>query len=82
MNKLERQERQQQEWKRYKLYSILDWKFDDEGTKVYEIKCRMCNGLRDIVESHLRECFDLGDEPVCYECMFGRGSDPEQFEDR
>ena len=33
-------------------------------------------------ELHLRECFDNGHEPVCYECMNGRGSDPEEFEER
>ena len=82
MNKLELQERQQQEWERYKMSSVLRSTLNDEEEVVHEIKCGTCNGISEEGELHLRECFDNGHEPVCYECMNGRGSDPEQFEDR
>ena len=72
----------EEEWERYKMSSVLRSTLNDEEEVVHEIKCGTCNGISEENELHLRECFYNGHEPVCYICMNGRGSDPEEFEDR
>ena len=72
----------EEEWERYKMSSVLRSTLNDEEEVVHEIKCGTCNGISEEGELQLRECFDNGHEPVCYICMNGRGSDPEEFEDR
>lgn len=74
--------RQIDEWSLYHSVHAKNTVKDDEGEILYKINCGMCNGQNEITKLHLRECFDLGHEPVCYECMNGRGSDPEEFEER